>query len=37
VLDGNEVVEFVVATSQGDLSGVVDDLKAMIASLEVGQ
>ena len=37
VLDGNDVVEFVVATSQGDLSGVVDDLKAMIASLEVGQ
>jgi hypothetical protein len=37
VLDGGDAVEFVVATSQGDLSSVTDDLKAMISSVEVGR
>jgi hypothetical protein len=37
VIDGGDAVEFVVATSQGDLSSVTDDLKAMISSVEVGR
>ncbi len=37
LLDAGNVVEFVAATSQGDLADDVDDLKAMISSIEVGQ
>ncbi len=37
LIDGGYVVELVPVTSQGDLSDIVDDLKAMISSIEVGQ
>jgi hypothetical protein len=37
LMDGGYVVELVPVTSQGDLSRIVDDLKAMVASIEVGQ
>ena len=37
LMDAGNAVEFVVATAQGNLADDVDDLKAMISSVEVGQ